>query len=124
MAAGTEPPTYEDLKKLPYLEQVVKEVLRLYPAIPMFPREASVDDVLPTGHRVDAGALPSGESPYACMCSAILKIVLITMRSRLFVCVVFSGAFALYLCTSCNKSGQCTVVRSCVYSCLVGTPSW
>lgn len=54
--AGDEAPTYEDLEKLTYLKQVVKEVLRLYPAIPMFPREASCDDILPTGHRVDAGA--------------------------------------------------------------------
>jgi cytochrome P450 len=57
VATGEHAPTYEDLEKLTYLKQVVKEVLRLYPAIPMFPREASMDDILPTGHRVDAGAL-------------------------------------------------------------------
>jgi cytochrome P450 len=56
VTAGVNAPTYEDLEKLTYLKQVVKEVLRLYPAIPMFPREASMDDILPTGHRVDAGA--------------------------------------------------------------------
>lgn len=32
-----------------------KEVMRLYPAIPVFPREAMADDVLPTGHAVSAG---------------------------------------------------------------------
>ena len=53
--AGDKPPSFEDLENLVYLKQVVKEVLRLYPAIPMFPREASTDDILPTGHRVDAG---------------------------------------------------------------------
>lgn len=33
----------------------MKEVLRLYPAIPVFPREAAADDVLPSGHPVSAG---------------------------------------------------------------------
>lgn len=57
VATGTAAPTYEDLERLPYLKQVIKEVLRLYPAIPMFPREATTDDILPTGHRVDAGTV-------------------------------------------------------------------
>jgi hypothetical protein len=38
----------------------VKEVLRLYPAIPVFPREAAADDVLPTGHPVSAGEAAQG----------------------------------------------------------------
>lgn len=46
---------YEDLGKLTYLSQVVKEVLRLYPAIPVFPREASDSDVLASGHTIEAG---------------------------------------------------------------------
>ncbi len=29
--------------------------MRLYPAIPVFPREAARDDVLPSGHPVAAG---------------------------------------------------------------------
>lgn len=32
------------------------QVLRLYPAIPIFPREALAEDVLPSGDRVLAGA--------------------------------------------------------------------
>ncbi len=39
-----------------------KEVMRLYPAIPVFPREAMADDVLPTGHAVSAGAGRAGGS--------------------------------------------------------------
>lgn len=45
-------PTYEDMSRLPYCEQVIKEVLRLYPPIPIFPRVAAGDDVLPSGHQV------------------------------------------------------------------------
>jgi len=49
-------PCYSDLQeKLPYLTQVVKEVLRLYPPIPLFPRLAAADDVLPSGYAVQAG---------------------------------------------------------------------
>ena len=36
-------------------------MLRLYPAIPIFPREAASADRLPSGHRVDAGEQPSLE---------------------------------------------------------------
>jgi hypothetical protein len=42
----------------------IKEALRLYPAIPVFPREAAADDALPTGHPVSKGALqgrPGGQ---------------------------------------------------------------
>ena len=38
-----------------YASAVVKEALRLYPPIPMFPRVAAEADVLPSGHRVPAG---------------------------------------------------------------------
>lgn len=48
-------PTYEQLEQLPYLAAVVSEVLRLYPPIPIFPREALVDDVLPSGDAVLSG---------------------------------------------------------------------
>jgi cytochrome P450 len=38
------------------LQACIKEVLRLYPAIPVFPREAAADDVLASGHPVSKGA--------------------------------------------------------------------
>lgn len=49
------PPAYEDLPRLPYLAQCAKETMRLYPAIPVFPREARADDTLPSGHAIRAG---------------------------------------------------------------------
>ena len=51
---GEGPPTLNDLKKLPYTLQVVKEVLRLYPAAPMYARDAVADDEL-DGVRISAG---------------------------------------------------------------------
>ena len=56
VSPGGRPPQYTDLEALQYTTQAVKEVLRLYPAIPIFPREAAAADRLPSGHRVDAGA--------------------------------------------------------------------
>eukprot|EP00884_Botryococcus_braunii_P015417 jgi/Botrbrau1/2559/Bobra.0079s0045.1 len=52
---GGRAPTYADLDKLQYLTMAIKETLRLYPAIPIFPREAATADRLPSGHRVDPG---------------------------------------------------------------------
>ena len=37
----------EELQALPYLDQVVRETLRLYPPLAAVPREATKDDVLP-----------------------------------------------------------------------------
>ncbi|WNG14881.1 cytochrome P450 [Cystobacter fuscus] len=51
---GDAPPTISDLKKLPYTLQVVKEVLRLYPAAPMYARDAVADDEL-DGVHIPAG---------------------------------------------------------------------
>lgn len=48
-------PTYDDLDNLRYLTQCVKETLRIYVPIPMFPREASDYDLLPSGHKVNPG---------------------------------------------------------------------
>ncbi|KAL4419812.1 hypothetical protein ABPG75_006910 [Micractinium tetrahymenae] len=48
-------PTMADLERLPYLSAVIKEVLRLYPAIPVFPRQAAAEDRLPSGHRILKG---------------------------------------------------------------------
>jgi cytochrome P450 len=43
---GRRTPTFADLPKLVYMQQVIHEVLRLYPAAYLFAREALVDDVL------------------------------------------------------------------------------
>lgn len=52
---GEAPPTLEDLKRLPYTLRVIKEVLRLYPAAPMYVRDALADDEI-DGVRIPAGS--------------------------------------------------------------------
>jgi cytochrome P450 len=47
-------PTLEQLKRLPYMMRTMKEVLRLYPPSPMFPRDPTVDQVL-DGRPVQVG---------------------------------------------------------------------
>ncbi|QRV94590.1 cytochrome P450 family protein [Ceratobasidium sp. AG-Ba] len=42
-------PSMSDLEKLPYLDQVVREVLRVYPAVPVISRQATKDAVIPVG---------------------------------------------------------------------------
>jgi cytochrome P450 len=49
-------PAFADLPKLVYIQQVISEVLRLYPAAYLFAREAVVDDVL-DGYHVPANTL-------------------------------------------------------------------
>jgi len=55
-------PTMEDLHRLPYTLQVIKEVLRLYPPAPVYARDAIGEDTL------DGYAIPAGStimlSPY------------------------------------------------------------
>lgn len=50
-------PTYEDYEsgKLQYTTQVIKEVLRLYPPIPLFVRETAKTDKLPGGYVIQEG---------------------------------------------------------------------
>lgn len=52
---GGRSPTVEQLKQLPYTLQVVKEVLRLYPAAPFYVRDAVGPDVI-QGYDVPAGS--------------------------------------------------------------------
>jgi cytochrome P450 len=49
-------PTFADLPKLTYMQQVINEVLRLYPAAYLFAREAVVDDVI-DGYPIPAGVM-------------------------------------------------------------------
>ena len=51
---GDRTPTLEDLRRLPYTLQVVKEVLRLWPAAPFYVRDAAADAEV-DGHAVAAG---------------------------------------------------------------------
>ncbi|KAF9906265.1 hypothetical protein EC991_000828 [Linnemannia zychae] len=48
-------PGYEDIKKLKYQKQVINEVLRLCPPVPINPRESVEEDVLPNGYYIPAG---------------------------------------------------------------------
>lgn len=51
---GDETPTLEHLKRMPYTLRVVREVLRLYPAAPVYGRDAMADDV------IDGVLIPKG----------------------------------------------------------------
>ena len=48
-------PTEEDIKKMKYVDNVLKETLRLYPSVPFTTRTAIKDDILPGGIKVEAG---------------------------------------------------------------------
>ncbi len=52
---GDREPTVEDLKRMTYTLQVIKETLRLYPAAPLYARDAIQDDVI-DGKRIPAGS--------------------------------------------------------------------
>jgi cytochrome P450 len=44
---STDNPTMDDLNGMPYMDAVVRETLRLYPAVPNVLREAKKDDCIP-----------------------------------------------------------------------------
>jgi cytochrome P450 len=49
-------PSFDDTKSMKYTQAVVKETLRLWPSVPKDMKQAVVEDVLPDGTRVPAGA--------------------------------------------------------------------
>jgi cytochrome P450 len=49
-------PTFADLPKLTYMQMVINEILRLYPAAYLFAREAVTDDVI-DGYPIGKGVL-------------------------------------------------------------------
>jgi cytochrome P450 len=44
---STDNPTMDDLNELPYMDAVVREILRLYPAVGSIVRQAGKDDFIP-----------------------------------------------------------------------------
>ncbi len=52
---GDRRPTYEDLRRLTYTNQVIQEVMRLYPPVWILTRQAQEDDVV-GGYHIPAGA--------------------------------------------------------------------
>ncbi len=59
---GGREPTLNDLKQLPYTLQIIKETLRLYPAAPIYIRDAVEDDVI--NNQVIAAGTPVMLSPF------------------------------------------------------------
>lgn len=58
-SVGTNPPTYEDLKNMKYLQYTMNETLRLYPVVPFNVRMSLKDTTLPVGGGPD-GRQPIG----------------------------------------------------------------
>lgn len=53
---GSEPPTLETLKRLPYTLRVVKETLRLYPPAPVYAKDVVDEDVI-DGYKIPKGSM-------------------------------------------------------------------
>ncbi|KAF8203491.1 cytochrome P450 [Mycena galopus ATCC 62051] len=68
LSIATDDPSMDELNSLPYLENVVREVMRVYPPVAFSRREAMEDDVLPlskpyldrTGRSYDTISVPKG----------------------------------------------------------------
>jgi len=52
---GGADPTYDNVKNLKYIQAVIDETLRLYPPVPIDPKMALNDDVLPNGFVIKKG---------------------------------------------------------------------
>jgi len=52
---GVKGPDYDDVNRLPYLQAIIHEVLRLYPSVPINPKFPDNDDTLPDGTFVPRG---------------------------------------------------------------------
>ncbi|KAJ6476735.1 cytochrome P450 [Mycena vitilis] len=73
-----EPLSHDDLVGLPYLDAVIREMLRLYPPVTTMSRNVTQDSILPLsvpitgidGRRVDAIAVPKGTEVYIAIAAA------------------------------------------------------
>lgn len=54
---GVAGPSYDDMNRLPYLQAVINETLRLYPSVPADLKIAECDDTLPDGSFIPGGTL-------------------------------------------------------------------
>lgn len=53
LAAPTDTPTMDDLAALPYLDQVMRETMRLHSPVALMNRVADRDDVIPTSEPIE-----------------------------------------------------------------------
>nr|UYD62319.1 cytochrome P450 [Leptographium qinlingense (nom. inval.)] len=73
---GTRKPTYVDLKSMKYLQHVLNEALRMYPAVPYNVRLALKDTTLPTGGG------PDGKGPVAVLKDTPIGYSTLLMQRR------------------------------------------